>query len=168
MLADRGDDPKALPGKFADMINAAVANKPADMTTSIHVCRGNFRSTFVSSGGYEPIADLLFNKTNVDAYFLEWNSHRAGDLSPLRFLPKGKKVVLGLVTTKSARSKPRTPSSAASTKRRNTSASISYACRPSAALPPPRRATRWPRTSSGPSSPWSSTSPRKSGARRSG
>ena len=100
MLADRGDDPNALPGIFADMINAATANKPADMTTSIHVCRGNFRSTFVSSGGYEPIADLLFNKTNVDAYFLEWDSDRAGDLSPLRFLPKGKKVVLGLVTTK--------------------------------------------------------------------
>lgn len=100
MLADRGDDPKALPGIFADMINAAVAGKPADMLTSIHVCRGNFRSTFVSSGGYEPIADLLFNKTNVDAYFLEWDSDRAGDLSPLRFLPKHKKVVLGLVTTK--------------------------------------------------------------------
>ena len=100
MLADRGDDPEALPAKFADMINAGVANKPADMTTSIHVCRGNFRSTFVSSGGYEPIADLLFNRTNVDAYFLEWDSDRAGDLSPLRYLPKGKKVVLGLVTTK--------------------------------------------------------------------
>ena len=70
------------------------------MTTSIHVCRGNFRSTFVSSGGYEPIADLLFNRTNVDAYFLEWDTDRAGDLSPLRFLPKGKKVVLGLITTK--------------------------------------------------------------------
>ena len=100
MLSDRGDDPKALPGIFSDMINAAVANKPADLTTSIHVCRGNFRSTFVSSGGYEPIADLLFNKTNVDAYFLEWDFDRAGDLSPLRFLPKGKKVVLGLVTSK--------------------------------------------------------------------
>jgi 5-methyltetrahydropteroyltriglutamate--homocysteine methyltransferase len=100
MLVDRGDDPKTLPGKFADMINAAVANKPADMTISIHACRGNFRSTFVASGGYEPIADLLFNRTNVDAYFLEWDSDRAGDLSPLRFLPKGKKVVLGLVSTK--------------------------------------------------------------------
>ena len=100
MLADRGDDPKVLPGIFADMINAGVANKPADMTTSIHVCRGNFRSTFVASGGYEPIADLLFNRTNVDAYFLEWDSDRAGDLAPLRFLPKGKKVVLGLVTSK--------------------------------------------------------------------
>jgi 5-methyltetrahydropteroyltriglutamate--homocysteine methyltransferase len=100
MLTDRGDDPKALPGKFSDMINAAVANKPADLTTSIHVCRGNFRSTFVSSGGYEPIADLLFNKTNVDAYFLEWDSDRAGGFEPLRFLPKGKKVVLGLITTK--------------------------------------------------------------------
>ncbi len=100
MLAARGDDPKTLPDKFAGMINAATANKPADMTTSIHVCRGNFRSTFISSGGYEPIADLLFNRTNVDAYFLEWDTDRAGDLSPLRFLPKGKKVVLGLVTTK--------------------------------------------------------------------
>lgn len=100
MLSERGDDPKTLPDKFAGMINAAVANKPADMTTSIHVCRGNFRSTFVASGGYEPIADLLFNRTNVDAYFLEWDTDRAGDLSPLRFLPKGKKVVLGLVTTK--------------------------------------------------------------------
>ena len=100
MLSDRGDDPKKLPEIFAGMINAGVAGRPADLTTSIHVCRGNFRSTFVSSGGYEPIADLLFNKTNVDAYFLEWDSDRAGDLSPLRFLPKGKKVVLGLVTTK--------------------------------------------------------------------
>ena len=100
MLSARGDDPKTLPDRFSDMINMATANKPADMTTSIHVCRGNFRSTFISSGGYEPIADLLFNKTNVDAYFLEWDSDRAGDLSPLRFLPKGKKVVLGLITTK--------------------------------------------------------------------
>ena len=100
MLSARGDDPKTLPDKFAGMINAAVADKPADMTTSIHVCRGNFRSTFVASGGYEPIADLLFNRTNVDAYFLEWDSDRAGDLAPLRFLPKGKKVVLGLVTSK--------------------------------------------------------------------
>ena len=100
MLSDRGDDPKQLPEIFAGMINAGVANRPADLTTSIHVCRGNFRSTFVSSGGYEPIADLLFNKTNVDAYFLEWDSDRAGDLAPLRFLPKGKKVVLGLITTK--------------------------------------------------------------------
>ncbi|MGE0630636.1 MAG: 5-methyltetrahydropteroyltriglutamate--homocysteine S-methyltransferase [Hyphomicrobiaceae bacterium] len=107
MLSDRGDDPKVLPGIFADMINAAVASKPDDMVTSIHVCRGNFRSTFVSSGGYEPIADLLFNKTNVDAYFLEWDSDRAGDLSPLRFLPKNKKVVLGLVTTKTGTLEPK-------------------------------------------------------------
>ncbi len=100
MLADRGDDPDTLPDCFAQMINAGLADKPSDLTTAIHVCRGNFRSTFVASGGYEPIADLLFNTTNVDAYFLEWDSDRAGDLSPLRFLPKGKKVVLGLITTK--------------------------------------------------------------------
>jgi len=64
------------------------------------VCRGNFRSTFIASGGYEPIADLLFNKVNVDGYFLEWDSDRAGGFEPLRFLPKGKTVVLGLITSK--------------------------------------------------------------------
>ena len=67
---------------------------------STHVCRGNFRSTFIASGGYEPIADLLFNKVNVDAYFLEWDSDRAGGFEPLRFLPKHKTVVLGLITSK--------------------------------------------------------------------
>ena len=122
------------------------------MTTSIHVCRGNFRSTFVSSGGYEPIADLLFNKTNVDAYFLEWDSDRAGDLSPLRFLPKGKKVVLGLITTKTG-----TLETKDAIRRRIDEATKYVEPRPavpvarSAASPRPRKATRWPRTSSGPS-----------------
>jgi 5-methyltetrahydropteroyltriglutamate--homocysteine methyltransferase len=70
------------------------------MVISMHVCRGNFRSTFVATGGYEPIADLLFNEVNVDAYFMEWDTERAGGFEPLRFLPKGKSVVLGLVTSK--------------------------------------------------------------------
>jgi 5-methyltetrahydropteroyltriglutamate--homocysteine methyltransferase len=100
MLHDRGDDPFKLPEIFAGMINQATAAKPADMTISMHVCRGNFRSTFVASGGYEPIADLLFNRVNVDAYFLEWDTERAGGFEPLRLLPKSKRVVLGLVTTK--------------------------------------------------------------------
>ena len=100
MLKDRGDDPEKQPMIYAGMINKALESKPADMTVSMHLCRGNFRSTFVASGGYEPIAELLFNQVNVDAYFMEWDSDRAGGFEPLRFLPKGKAVVLGLVTSK--------------------------------------------------------------------
>ena len=100
MLSERGDDPVAQPSIYAGMINAAIAGRPKDMTISMHLCRGNFRSTFVASGGYEPIADLLFNQVGVDAYFMEWDTDRAGGFEPLRFLPKGKSVVLGLVTSK--------------------------------------------------------------------
>ncbi|MFO1114781.1 MAG: 5-methyltetrahydropteroyltriglutamate--homocysteine S-methyltransferase [Beijerinckiaceae bacterium] len=100
MLKDRGDDPEKQPMIYAGMINKALESKPAGMTVSMHLCRGNFRSTFVASGGYEPIADLLFNQVNVDGYFMEWDSDRAGGFEPLRFLPKGKAVVLGLVTSK--------------------------------------------------------------------
>ena len=100
MLRDRGDDPDKQPGIYAGMINKALESKPADMTVSMHLCRGNFRSTFVASGGYEPVADLLFNQVGVDAYFMEWDTDRAGGFEPLRFLPKGKAVVLGLVTSK--------------------------------------------------------------------
>jgi len=100
MLKDRGDDPDKQPGIYAGMINKALESKPAGMTVSMHLCRGNFRSTFVASGGYEAIADLLFNQVGVDAYFMEWDSDRAGGFEPLRFLPKGKAVVLGLVTSK--------------------------------------------------------------------
>ncbi len=100
MLKDRGDDPEKQPGIYAGMINKALESKPAGMTVSMHLCRGNFRSTFVASGGYEPIADLLFNQVGVDAYFMEWDTDRAGGFEPLRFLPKGKAVVLGLVTSK--------------------------------------------------------------------
>ena len=100
MISDRGDDPVQLPRDYAGMINAALQGRPRDMTISMHLCRGNFRSTFVASGGYEHIADLLFNGTDVDAYFMEWDNDRAGGFEPLRFLPKGKTVVLGLVTSK--------------------------------------------------------------------
>ena len=81
-------------------MTAALENKPADLTATMHVCRGNFRSTFISSGGYEPIADLMFNTLNIDGYFLEWDNDRSGGFEPLRYLPKGKTVILGLVTSK--------------------------------------------------------------------
>ena len=100
MLKARGDDPDKQPGIYAGMINKAIRGRPSDMVISMHLCRGNFRSTFVASGGYEPIADLLFNQVDVDAYFMEWDTERAGGFEPLRFLPKGKSVVLGLVTSK--------------------------------------------------------------------
>jgi 5-methyltetrahydropteroyltriglutamate--homocysteine methyltransferase len=96
----RGDDPAALPAVYAGMINAAIAGAPADMTMTMHLCRGNFRSSFVASGGYDPIAEMLFNTINAHGYFMEYDSVRAGGFEPLRFVPKGKTVVLGLVTTK--------------------------------------------------------------------
>jgi 5-methyltetrahydropteroyltriglutamate--homocysteine methyltransferase len=97
----RGDDPAKLPEVYAAMINASMSDIPSDMTISMHLCRGNFRSTFVASGGYEPVADILFNTIKVHGYFMEYDTERAGGFEPLRFVPKGKTVVLGLVTTKS-------------------------------------------------------------------
>ena len=100
VITDRGEDPVMLPAVYAAMINAAIADIPPDMTITMHLCRGNFRSSFVASGGYEPIAELLFNTINVHGYFMEYDSERAGGFEPLRFVPKGKTVVLGLVTSK--------------------------------------------------------------------
>jgi methionine synthase II (cobalamin-independent) len=96
----RGDDPATLPMVYAGMINAAISDIPADMTIAMHLCRGNFRSTFVASGGYEPVAEVLFNTIKVNGYFMEYDSARAGGFEPLRFVPKDKIVVLGLVTSK--------------------------------------------------------------------
>ena len=98
---ERGDDPTGLQDVYAKMINTALAAKPADMIITTHVCRGNFRSTWISEGGYEPVAETLLGKINYDGYFLEYDTERAGGFEPLRFLPKGKIAVLGLVTTKS-------------------------------------------------------------------
>ncbi len=100
MLRQRGDDPERQPAIYAAMVREALKDKPADLTVTMHLCRGNFRSTFIASGGYEPVADVLFNRMPVDGYFMEWDSDRAGGFEPLRFLPRGKKVVLGLVTSK--------------------------------------------------------------------
>ena len=100
----RGDRPDALPAQYAAATNKALEGKPADMTVTMHSCRGNFRSTFIASGGYEPVAERLFGEVNVDGYFLEYDSDRAGGFEPLRFVPKGNKhVVLGLVTSKSGK-----------------------------------------------------------------
>ena len=102
-VANRGDDPEKLPAIYAAMINAAISDIPPDMAIAMHLCRGNFQSTFVASGGYEPVAEILFNAIDVHGYFMEYDSDRAGGFEPLRLVPKGKTVVLGLVTSKSGR-----------------------------------------------------------------
>jgi 5-methyltetrahydropteroyltriglutamate--homocysteine methyltransferase len=98
-LRERGDDPDALVRTYAGAINAALRGRPAGMTVTMHTCRGNFKSTWVAAGGYEPVVEALFS-AEVDGYFMEFDSDRAGDFAPLALAPKGKKVVLGLVTTK--------------------------------------------------------------------
>ena len=99
-LRGRGDDPDKLLHIYADLVNAAVSGRTPGMTISMHLCRGNFRSTWMAQGGYEPVADVLFNKMGVDAYFMEYDSERAGGFEPLRLLPKNKHAVLGIMTSK--------------------------------------------------------------------
>ena len=96
----RGDDPNELAHRYAKFINLVVAQKPAGMTLAMHLCRGNFKSTHAAAGNYEPVAEALLKEMNIDAYFLEYDDDRSGDFKPLRYLAKGKTVVLGLVTTK--------------------------------------------------------------------
>ena len=96
----RGDDPNELPRRYAALSNAAIRDRPGGMTICTHLCRGNFKSAWAAEGGYEPVAEVLFNELAVDGYFLEYDDARSGDFAPLRFLPKGKTVVLGLVSTK--------------------------------------------------------------------
>ncbi len=96
-----GENPDKLPKTYARLLNDTIARRPANMVVCMHLCRGNFAGAWVAEGGYDPIAELLFNEIEVDGYFLEYDSPRAGDFAPLRFLPKGKIAVLGLVTTKS-------------------------------------------------------------------
>jgi 5-methyltetrahydropteroyltriglutamate--homocysteine methyltransferase len=99
-MKDRGDDPVRLGEIYGELINTAISDIPSDMTITMHLCRGNYKSTFMGAGGYETVQDILFNKINVHGYFMEYDDERAGDFQPLRLLPKGKSVVLGLVTTK--------------------------------------------------------------------
>ena len=95
-----GEDPDRLPHTYAELINAAVATRPADMVVCLHLCRGNAMSSWLAQGGYDPVAEVLFNEVAVDGYFLEYDTARAGSFEPLRFVPKGKTIVLGLITTK--------------------------------------------------------------------
>jgi 5-methyltetrahydropteroyltriglutamate--homocysteine methyltransferase len=97
---ERGDDPNALPHAYAALINSVIDGRAPDLTIAIHLCRGNMQSAWVAEGGYEPVADALFNELHVDAYFLEYDDARSGTFEPLRFVPDSKTVVLGLVTTK--------------------------------------------------------------------
>jgi 5-methyltetrahydropteroyltriglutamate--homocysteine methyltransferase len=99
-VRDRGQNPDELPAIYARMINRAIEGRPPDMTITMHLCRGNFRSSWIAQGGYEPVAEILFNEIGVDGYFMEYDTERAGGFEPLRFVPKGKMVVLGLVTSK--------------------------------------------------------------------
>jgi 5-methyltetrahydropteroyltriglutamate--homocysteine methyltransferase len=103
---DRGQNPQELPHAYAALINAVIDGRPSDLMVAIHLCRGNFKSAWVGEGGYEPVADVLFNELNVDAYFLEYDDERSGDFAPLRFVPPGKTVVLGLVSSKMAALEP--------------------------------------------------------------
>jgi methionine synthase II (cobalamin-independent) len=96
-----GEDPESLPLLYANLINECINDRPANMAVCTHLCRGNFRSSWVAEGGYDPVAEVLFNALNVDGYFLEFDTPRAGNFAPLRYLPKGKKLILGLVTSKS-------------------------------------------------------------------
>ncbi len=97
---ERGEDPNELPRTYAALINSVIDGRPKDLTVGIHLCRGNYRSTWFAEGGYEPVAEILFNSINVDAYFLEYDDERSGDFAPLRFVPNNKKVVLGIISSK--------------------------------------------------------------------
>jgi len=98
--AGRGDDPQKLAELYADLINTAMSDIPSDMTITMHLCRGNYRSTYMGSGGYDPVAEVLFDRIKVRGYFMEYDTDRAGSFEPLRRVRKGQTVVLGLVTTK--------------------------------------------------------------------
>ena len=102
-MTDRGDNPERLGELYGELINTAMSDIPSDMTITMHLCRGNYKSTFMGKGGYEAVQEILFNKINVHGYFMEYDDQRSGGFEPLRMLPKGKLVVLGIVTTKSGK-----------------------------------------------------------------
>jgi 5-methyltetrahydropteroyltriglutamate--homocysteine methyltransferase len=96
----RGDDPDELPRLYCRLINQATLGRPDDMVVCIHLCRGNYQSAWVAQGGYEPVAEILFNELELDGFFLEYDDQRSGDFAPLRFVPEGKTVVLGIMSSK--------------------------------------------------------------------
>ena len=98
----RGDDPDALVHLYCRLVNDSIRDRPSDMTISVHLCRGNFKSAWVAQGGYEPVAEILFNDMKIDGFFLEYDDERSGDFAPLRFAPKSATIVLGLMSSKKA------------------------------------------------------------------
>ena len=98
----RGDDPDELARLYCKLVNEAIRDRPKDMTVSVHLCRGNFRSAWAAQGGYEPVAEILLNEMKIDGFFLEYDDERSGDFAPLRFAPKGPTIVLGLMSSKHA------------------------------------------------------------------
>jgi len=102
-MKERGDDPEKLAVLYSDLINTAMSDIPSDMTITMHLCRGNYKSTYMGTGGYEAVQEVLFNRTNVHGYFMEYDTERAGGFEPLRLLPKGKIAVLGIMTTKTGK-----------------------------------------------------------------
>ncbi|HVJ10501.1 MAG TPA: 5-methyltetrahydropteroyltriglutamate--homocysteine S-methyltransferase, partial [Burkholderiales bacterium] len=99
-VAARGEDPERLPALYADLIEGAIRDRPADMAVCVHLCRGNFSRAGAAAGGYEPIAEQVFPRLSADGFFLEFDDPRSGGFAPLAHMPKGRKVVLGLVSTK--------------------------------------------------------------------
>src|SRR5262245_11344245 len=106
-MKDRGDDPEKLGELYGDLINIAMSDIPPDMTITMHMCRGNYKSTYMGAGGYEAVQEILFNKIKVNGFFMEYDTARAGGFEPLQMLPKDRTVVLGVVTSKSGRLEPR-------------------------------------------------------------
>ena len=100
---EAGHDPDALPRLYCRLINESVRGRPDDMAVCVHMCRGNFKSAWIAEGGYEPVAEVLFNELEVDGIFMEYDDERSGDFAPLRFVPPGKIIVLGIVTSKQSR-----------------------------------------------------------------
>ena len=98
----RGDDPDDLTRLYCRLVNDSIRDRPSDMTISVHLCRGNFKSAWVAQGGYEPVAEILLNEMKIDGFFLEYDDERSGDFAPLRFTPKGKMIILGIMSSKSA------------------------------------------------------------------
>jgi 5-methyltetrahydropteroyltriglutamate--homocysteine methyltransferase len=105
-LAGRGDDPDTLTRLYCRLVNDSIRDRPSDMVVCVHLCRGNFKSAWVARGGYEPVAEILFNDMAIDGFFLEYDDERSGDFAPLRFVPRGKRVILGLMSSKRAEVEP--------------------------------------------------------------
>ena len=164
MMSERGEDAEHLHEAYIRHINEALADKPEGITITTHMCRGNFRSSWVAEGGYDFVAEALFGELGVDGFFLEYDDARSGGFEPLRFVPKGKLVVLGLVTTKRGELEEQGRAEAAHRGgRASSSTSTSSACRRSAASRPRPRATTSRSTSRSPSCAGSSRSRTRSG-----